>query len=66
MMQLLIRLSEDTAEKSYHYFKDMIAFNKAGKMRFSPYLLEYAEASVEAYERELKRINEVEYPRIKD
>lgn len=65
-MQLLTRASDETAKKMYDYFKDMIAFNKAGKMRFSPYLLEYAESYCEAYERELKRIDESDYPRIKD
>jgi len=61
-MQLLIRISDETAAYQYRYLKQMI---DDGHMLSKP-ILEHAEVYIEAYERELKRINEVEYPRIKD
>ena len=48
-MQLLIRISDETAKKTYLYFKDMLDLVNNGNMTISPYLLEYAEAYLKAY-----------------
>jgi len=61
-MQLLLRESDETSAFMYRYHKQMI---DDGHQLSKP-ILEHAEVYIEAYERELKRINEVEYPRIKD
>lgn len=61
-MNLLVRVTDETSDYIYKYFKEI----NEQKLRVSAPLSEYAEAYCEAYERALKRINETDYPRIID
>jgi len=65
-MQLLVRVTDETAAYLYRYFKQIV---DEGHHLAVP-ISEYAQAYCEAYQQELKRLEgvdkEMTFPRVKD